>query len=113
MNCSTCRHDAFARSEWGCEKESIKPIARMECLACGIRPRKECDECRGTGETMLYRCPNQTVPRIYFEVISSIVMIDRGLGLPAAGGTGDQAAWFIQAYRYVQPMFDEARKPKG
>lgn len=51
-----------------------------------------------------------TVPPIYREVVGSVVMVERGMGLPVSGGTSEQSAWFISAMSHVLTLFDEAKQ---
>lgn len=69
----------------------------MECIECGGRGCKECEE---TGKLEITQCPLELITPDIWEVIEMAEFFEKGLP-PVAGGVLDQAKIFIDACRFI------------
>ena len=113
MSCSVCRVDFASNVAWGCTARAPHPFAQLKCWGarCESRPWPTCPHCKGTGRVELFDCPNRTVAAVYRQVVISVVEAEDGTW-PVAGGTYDQAAWWLEARGILLPMIREFRTPK-
>lgn len=77
----------------------------IECPTCR---EAGCEHCNDTGRIEITTCP-RTIPAAEdYEVIEAAELYEKGLP-PIAGGSRDQARWFVSAARFVWSEKAEAQ----
>lgn len=77
---------------------------RFECVSCY---GKGCRACSERGWTETDECP-QKLAGPMASTVEMIDMAEKG-HLPVSGGVLDQAAWFIEAYRFYASDMEKAK----
>jgi hypothetical protein len=90
-----CSEDQAEREIFGCD-ERIEDPWFIECPFCD----EGCDECE-EGNILFYRCPNHYLSGTEMEVIREWSTLKEHKTWPVLGGTDDQAAWFMDAVRFL------------
>lgn len=106
-----CPEREELRARYGCDDEAGRGYG-IECYACQGEPGRSsrcpvCEDRRGVRAIWFDRCPNHVLPMETTEFLSSIGEADDGI-LPEAGGMNDQAAIWVEFYRFGGALIDRA-----
>lgn len=85
------------------EGTDVEPLM-IECPSCGGRG---CGKCKGAGDVKIIGCPNDYCCDMK-PVLEHIDLYHEGLP-PKAGGSLDQAIWFVTAARQLKNDENEAK----
>lgn len=83
------------RRLFGCDERAPEPWF-IECPLCV----DGCDYC-DDGEIHFHRCPTHEMSGEEMEIISTWGLLREHKTWPVAGGLDDQAAWFVEAVRFL------------
>jgi hypothetical protein len=108
MDCRICAKSPERRRAWGCDLEA-EVTTEIDCPRCG--GVGGCDLCAQTGVFRVDRCPMTWLPAGARHVVGYVLEWEQGR-MPAAGGVSDQAAWMLEAYRFVGSQLSEWRESK-
>jgi len=62
-----------------------------------------CQECNGEGRYRLTTCPKRELPEWMGDFLRAAKWMEKGLP-PVAGGSQDQANWFLDACGYLEKV---------
>jgi hypothetical protein len=103
MDCKICRgpEGEFYRAQWGCDTPAAEPTLLDSCWSCdGSDP--DCPTCSGSSRARLFECPNKVATTTAAEICFHANLFSAmSPVLPAAGGTLDQAAVFLDGLYYA------------